>query len=253
MKTIAVINQKGGVAKTTTVHNLARYYESQNYRVLAVDLDAQGNLTLGMNGESDITILEFFKGQPVQTVSISDKLDLIPSDLRFAGIEVQIMSELNRERILSKILKPLENRYDLCIIDCPPALNLLTINALSAADYTLIPLKPSTYSYVGLGMMMDFIQKVKDNINEKLEILGIALTAFDEHKVVAKETIKKLEKDDYLKYLFNSKIRTSEKFVRAEENHQSIFEYDKDSNSAKEYAALAEEILTHIKKANHGK
>lgn len=246
MKTISIINQKGGVAKTTTAINLASYYASKGLRTLAVDLDPQSNMTEALGSKASYNIYDFFKGRPLEVEHITDTLHLIPSNIRFSTIELQIINEFNREYILKSLLEPVKGDYDVCVIDCPPALNFVTINALVASDFALVPLKPSSFSYDGLGIMLDFVRKVKTSLNSGLTILGIVLTFFDERKVVCKATLDKLERDNLTAGVMKSKIRAAEGIVRAEENRQSIFEYDYDSQVAQDYKALAEEIIIKI-------
>lgn len=248
-KIISVINQKGGVAKTTTVFNLANYYADKGYKVLAIDLDTQANLTDAFEVPETVkTVKDFFQDVPVEVYKKRDNLDIIPSDISFAGIEIEIGAKLNRELILLKSINPIIQNYEIILIDCPPALNVITINALSASDYALIPLKPSSFSYKGLSSMISFINLIRDNVNPKLKVLGIVLTIFDKNRVISKTTLSKLEEDEYSVGLLESKIRPAEVIVRAEEERKSIFVFDKGSNVAQDYKLLAEEILTKINK-----
>ena len=246
MKTIAIINQKGGVAKTTTAINLAAYYAKKGFRTLAVDLDPQSNMTEALGSKASHNIYDYFKGRPLEVEHISENLHLIPSNIRFSTIELQIINEFNREYILQHLLEPIQEDYDICIIDCPPALNFVTINALVASDFALVPLKPSSFSYDGLGIMLDFVRKVKTSLNGNLTILGIVLTFFDERKVVSKATLDKLERDNLTAGVMKTKIRAAEGIVRAEESRQSIFDYDGGSQVAQDYKSLAEEITDKI-------
>ena len=246
MKTIAIINQKGGVAKTTTSINLAYYYAQKGLKVLAVDLDPQSNMTEAFKVESETSVYDSFVGKPVVKQRINDNLDVLPSSIRLSKIDLEIVNAFNREHIFAKVLEPLQSQYDICIIDCPPSLNFVTVNALVAADYAIIPLKPSTFSYDGLDMMLSFVQQIRTQLKPSLQILGIVLTFFDERKVVSKSTIAKLTEDQYIDFVFHSKIRQSEGLVRAEDARQSIFEYDATSSVAEDYRKLAEEILTKM-------
>ncbi len=246
MKTISIINQKGGVAKTTTAINLASYFAKKGFRTLAVDLDPQSNMTEALGSKAQYNIYDFFKGRPLEVEHISENLHLIPSNIRFSTIELQIINEFNREYILRNLLEPIREDYDICVIDCPPALNFVTINALVASEFALVPLKPSSFSYDGLGIMLDFVRKVKTSLNSGLTILGIVLTFFDERKVVSKATLDKLERDNLTAGVMKTKIRSAEGLVRAEEARQNIFDYDGGSLVAQDYKSLAEEITDKI-------
>ena len=249
-ETIAVLNQKGGVGKTITTFNLANYYAEKGFKVLSVDMDPQGNLSEAFSNnetEFDLTMGDFFLGKPLKVYQVRENVDIIPADISFSGVENKIINVFAREQILRNILSSVIDNYDICLIDCPPALNIMTVNSLNAAQWVLIPMKPSSFSYIGLSQMMEYVMEVRTKLNPKLTILGIVLTFFDGNRVVSKGTLDKLEEDELLGGVFNSRIRPSEAIVRAEEERKSIFEYDAKSKVAQDYKELAEEIKVKIK------
>lgn len=245
---IAVLNQKGGVGKTTTAVNLASYYADKGMKVLAVDIDHQGNLSDSFLDTFDDSMVDFFTGKPLKIYPVKKNLDVIPCEISFAGVEMVIINELSRERKLLRLLTPVKADYDIIIIDCPPALNMITVNGLVAADWIVVPLKPSAFSYKGIAAMINSVNGVRDDLNSTLTILGIVLTFYDNNRVVAKKIVDRLENDGLNGGVFRNTISASEALVRAEDERKSIFEYDKNSKAAKEYAQFAEEVLEMIDK-----
>jgi chromosome partitioning protein len=248
MKRIVVANNKGGIGKTTSVQNISSYLAMKGYKVLMLDLDPQTNLTdcFGVF-ESKKTIYDSFsKNIPLPVIKIRENLFLVPSSLDFAGIEPEILAKLQREYILAKLLEPLENQYDYCVMDCPPSLGLITVNALTAGDAVLIPLEAEYLAYRGIDTIMDLIGSIKETINGKLYIAGVFFTKYNPRRSLTTSIKAEVEKHCG-KTILNSVVRVNVALAECQSNGQDIFTYDKESNGAKDYQALVEEILSkHI-------
>ena len=254
-KIIAVANQKGGVGKTTTVINLGFALSELGQKVLLVDIDPQGNTTSGVIPQKNIrpSLYEsLIQDVPVKEIiyslkdgknSIRDNVYLIPSNIDLAGAEIELVSAFLRELRLKKVLEPIVDDYDYIIIDCPPSLGLLTVNALTSANYILIPLQCEYYALEGISQLMRTIELIKRNLNTNLEILGILLTMYNRTTLsqqVADEA-RKFFKDKVFKTVIPRNIRLSE----APSFSQSIFEYAPDSSGAIAYKELAKELMNH--------
>ena len=249
MKTIAILNQKGGVAKTTTALNLGVYLANQGYKTLLVDIDAQANLTMGLGIEApDKTIYDFFHKEPTIVTPIMSNLDLVPSTIEFAAIELEIINELQREQLLKKVIQQVEKKYDYCVIDCPPSLNMVTINALTAAQSIIIPIEPSLYAYKGLDMMLSTINRVRESINSDLFILGILITKHSERTIAARKLSERLQEKGLNVGLFDTKIRQSAELRNAEDKQMNIFASAPNSSAAADYSAFAKEVVTKLNK-----
>lgn len=253
-KVIAIANQKGGVGKTTTAVNLAYGLSINGYNVLAIDLDAQGNLTASFGIEADEqeeTIREIFLAETAEEELPADYgiihhksgVDIIPSNIKLADIEMQLITDFNRERILKSYLERVSDAYDYIIIDCSPSLSILTINALAAADKVIIPALPHHLSAIGLTQLMKTIQKVKRSLNRKLEIEGILLTQYSNRTNLAKN-IKEGIEEEYGKYInvFSITIPQCVKAAEAGLVGKSVIEYAPNSSVAKAYNELVEII-----------
>ena len=186
MKVIAIANQKGGVTKTTTTHNLGVALAAKGKRVLLIDLDSQASLTISVGLEPlemKRTIVDVLKknGEPINECieRISDRMHIVTSIIDLAPMEMELLSRASREKILDRALQPVRNEYDFILIDCPPQLSILTINALSCADGVIIPVKTDYLAYRGLTQLQDSIQEIQELINPKLKVLGVIATLYE--------------------------------------------------------------------------
>ena len=243
-KIIAVLNHKGGVGKTTTTINLAAALQQKKKRVLAIDMDGQANLTesFGLSIEEEQTVYGAMKGKyPLPLVETAGGVTVVPSCLDLSAAEAELINEPGRELILSGLIaKSLDHRkFDYILIDCPPSLGLLTLNALTAADYLIIPVQAQ---FLAMRGIMNVIATVQERLNPKLAIGGIVFTQFDKRKTLNK-SVAELVKDSFCDKVFKTVIRDNVSLAEAPIKGKNIFEYSKNSNGAKDYMALAQEVL----------
>jgi len=243
---IAVINQKGGVGKTTTAINLGAYLAKAGKEVLLVDMDPQGNASsgLGLDKKSlDSTMYDvLFTASNIQSAILETNisgLSILPANANLAAAEIDLASEDRREFKLKEALS--KTTHDYVLIDCPPALGLLTINALTAADEVLIPVQAEYYAMEGLGQLLDIIQRVRSGLNPKLEILGVVVTMYDNRTTLAGQVSDELKKHFGDKVL-NSVIPRNVRLAEAPSFGRPISEHDKWSKGARAYKQLAKEI-----------
>lgn len=250
-KTIAVTNQKGGVGKTTTAINLSACLAEAGKRVLLVDLDPQGNSTSGVGGKAGAkSIYEALMGR----VSIADcvqktvapGLDLIPSDIRLAGAELELVELEQREYRLKLILRELEDRYDFLFVDCPPSLGLLTLNALSAARRVLIPIQCEYYALEGVTSLMNTINRVKRSFNPALDIEGVILTMLDGRTNLGLQVVDSVKKH-FKRLVYATAIPRNVRLGEAPSHGLPIHLYDTRSVGADSYRRLAQEFLQRNK------
>lgn len=245
---VAIANQKGGVGKTTTAVNLAASLADMRKRILLVDLDPQGNATMGCGVDKHdimLSVLEPLLGdKPARTAlqpSTEDLFDVLPANSDLTVAEVQLLDAPMREKRLSLALEPLKEEYDHILIDCPPSLNMLTVNALVAANAVLVPIQTEYYALEGLSALLNTIQQIKDHRNPKLEIEGIVRTMHDPRNNLANEVSAQLLDhfgDKVLRTIIPRNVRVAE----APSHGQPVLLYDKGSRGSVSYLALASEI-----------
>jgi chromosome partitioning protein len=249
-KIISIINHKGGVGKTTTAVNLGSGLQLMEKKILLIDLDPQANLTinLGYNpAEQQQNIYGALRGDYKLPI-IHNKPDIVCSTLDLSVAELELNSEPARESILKRLIHPIQNNYDYILIDCPPSLGLLTLNALTASQTTIIPIELSNFALVGMQRLFEVIQKVKDRINPELDTYKILITRTDKRQAVQRELAEYLE-NKFKENIFKTEIRTNVKILESQIAKQDIFTFDKNSNGAKDYLELCTEFIntfTHI-------
>lgn len=252
MKVLSIANQKGGVAKTTTTYNIAYILSSRGERVLMVDMDPQASLTIytGLepyDREEQETIIGVLKhnrhGIKQSTVSLRENLDIIPSRIELAGVENELLARTGRERILSKALQKVTDEYDWVIIDCPPQLSTLTLNALAASNYVLIPCKTDYLAYRGIKQLLETVDTVREDLEiSDLRVLGVLATLFETRSNDDKDILDLL-KDEY------DVIGVIRKTVQAKKglyDGQSISEFNPKSDIAKDYSEVVDTISSLI-------
>lgn len=258
---MAVVNQKGGTAKTTTVENLGIGLAKSGKKVLLVDVDPQASLTICLGyprpDELEVSLADMLAGMiNEQPVDISkgilhqkEGVDLIPSNIAMAGLEVALVNTMNRERVLKQFLERIKGNYDYVLLDCMPSLGMLTVNALVAADTTLIPVQANYLSAKGLEQLLQTINKVKRQINPKLRIEGILLTMVDSRTNYAKD-ISSLIRETYGSKIriFNSVIPRSIRAAEISAEGKSIFAYDPKGKVAEAYQETTKEVLKNAEK-----
>ncbi len=247
-KVIAFANQKGGVAKTTTTLNLAVAFAESGHRVLAVDMDPQGNLTMSQGVDPDKVEKSMFDVLvhriPISEVIQKREIDVAVASIDLAGAEIAMSAHIGRERALQKALDEVRDDYDFVCIDTPPSLGLLTVNALTAADKVIVPVQCEYLSMRGLVQLQNTLQMIRENLNPDVEIEGILPTMLDSRTVHAKEAVEILE-ENFGDKVFETRIRKAIKFAEAPVRGASVLKYDPDGKAAGSYRSLAKEVLTH--------
>ena len=247
-KVIAFANQKGGVAKTTTALNLAVAFKESGHRVLCVDMDPQGNLTMSQGIDPDKVEKSLFDvlvhRMPISEIIQHKEIDIAVASIDLAGAEIAMSTMIGRERSLQKALEEVAGDYDFVCMDTPPSLGLLTINALTAADKVIVPVQCEYLSMRGLVQLQNTLEMIRENLNPGVEIEGILPTMLDARTVHAKEAVEILE-ENFGDLVFKSRIRKAIKFAEAPVRGASVLKYDPKSNAAEYYRDLAKEVLTH--------
>ena len=243
---IALANQKGGVAKTTTTLNLAVAFKEQGFNVLAVDLDPQGNLTMSQGMDPDTVERSMFDvlvhSLPIDEVIHRTEIDLAVSSIDLAGAELALSSMIGRERARQKGLLPARNRYDYVLVDTPPSLGLLTINALTAADSVIVPVQCEYLSLRGLVQLENTLTMIRDNLNPTVEIRGILPTMYDGRTLHSREAVEML-KENFGELVFETRIRKTVRYAEAPVQGSSVLKYDPSGTAAEAYRDLAKEVL----------
>jgi chromosome partitioning protein len=243
-KIISIINQKGGVGKTTTSVSIASALSKKKCKVLLVDLDAQRNATTSLGViEPEINVYSVLKGESnLDFINVSENLFLLPATLDLAAFELEMASEPGKEYLLKEALERVSGHLDFIIIDCSPNLGLLTVNALTASDYYICPVLPHHLSISGFSSMIEVVDKVQRRLNPNLDLAGIVMTQFNKHKVLHRDTAEVI-KSHFGNKLFLSTIPENIALAEAPSSGKSIFDYAPQSTGAIEYMKLTEEIL----------
>jgi chromosome partitioning protein len=245
---IAFANQKGGVAKTTTTLNLAVAFAESGHRVLCIDLDPQGNLTMSQGIDPDKVEKSLYdvlvNDMPISEIIQRREIDIAVASIDLAGAEIAMSTKIGRERSLEKALKEVSGNYDFVCIDTPPSLGLLTINALTAASKVIVPVQCEYLSMRGLVQLQNTLKMIQENLNPDVKIEGILPTMLDSRTVHAKEAVEILE-ENFGELVFKSRIKKAIKFAEAPVKGASVLKYDSGSSAANYYRELAKEVLAN--------
>lgn len=249
-KAIAIFNQKGGVGKTTTNINLAACLAKKGKKILVLDIDPQGNTTSGLGIEKkalkkssyDLMIEDDIKAEDVILKTGVDNLDIIPANVSLSGAEVELAIIRGREKRLKKALNQVKEKYDFIFIDCPPSLGLLTINSLTAVDSVLIPIQCEFYALEGVAQLMNTIEIVRKNLNEKLYVQGVILSMFDGRTNLSVQVVEEVKKY-FREKVYKTVIPRNVRLAEAPSYGLPIIEYDPKSKGAEAYREFADEFL----------
>jgi chromosome partitioning protein len=248
-KVISLLNHKGGVGKTTSAVNIGAGLVELGKKVLLLDLDPQANLTLSLGVPRQMnTIYEALRGEAdLEPFEIKPNLFVIPSNLDLSGAEMELINEAGREYILAELFEPLRNEYDYIIIDCPPALGLLTLNALTSSNFVIIPLQTEFLALQGLAKIKQVIDKVKFRLNRTLEIGGVIATMYDGRRVLNRDVVETIRKY-FGEKVFDTMIRENVALAEAPAQRLDIFSYSPKSSGAEDYLGLCEEMIQRFEK-----
>ena len=247
---IALANQKGGVAKTTTTLNLGVALHERGKKVLLIDLDPQGNLTMSQGLNPDVIERSMFDvlvhRMPIEQVVERKEIDIAVASIDLAGAELALSSQIGRERALEKALAPIKDRYDFILIDTPPSLGLLTINAFVAATGVIVPVQTEYLSLRGLVQLQNTLQMVRENLNSKVDIVGILPTMYDKRLTHSREADDIL-RENFGDLVYNTRIRKTIRFAEAPVKGSSVLAYEPEGEAAELYRDLAKEVLDGAK------
>lgn len=248
-RTIAIANQKGGVGKSTTAINLSSCLGEMGQKVLTIDMDPQGNTTSGMGvekNEVENTIYELLLGESKLEDCIIplnfDNLSLIPSNVNLAGAEIELIGVEDKEFILKNAIDQVRDQYDFIIIDCPPSLNMLTINAMTTADTVLVPIQCEYYALEGLSQLMHTIELVQERLNPELEMEGVVFTMYDARTNLSLQVVENV-KDSLEQNIYKTIIPRNVRLAESPSYGMPINYYDKRSTGAESYRLLADEVI----------
>jgi chromosome partitioning protein len=246
---ISLLNHKGGVGKTTSAINIGAAMVELNKKVMLIDLDPQANLTLSLGiPRQKNSIYEAMRGESeLVPYQVKEGMDVIISTLDLSGVELELINEAGREFILRELLAPMQEEYDYIIIDCPPSLGLLTLNALTSSRYVLIPLQTEFLALQGLAKIKQIIDKVKFRLNKQLDIVGVIATMYDGRKILNRDVVETIKKY-FGEKVFNTMIRDNVALAEAPAQRKDIFEYNRNSPGADDYLSLSREIIGRTEK-----
>ena len=248
-RTIVIANQKGGVGKTTTSINLSAALAEQGQKVLVIDMDPQGNTTSGLGVEKDEvenTVYELLLGectiQECMQKEIFENLSILPANINLAGAEIELISAENKEYLLKNTLDEVKDQYDFVIIDCPPSLSMLTINAMTTADSVLVPIQCEYYALEGLSQLIHTVELVRDRLNPQLTIEGVVFTMYDARTNLSLQVVENV-KDNLDQTIYKTIIPRNIRLAEAPSYGMPINKYDPKSAGADSYMRLADEVM----------
>jgi chromosome partitioning protein len=246
-KVISISNHKGGVGKTTSALNIGAGLTKLGKKVLLIDLDPQANLSQSLGiVEPERTIYGALRGDySLQPIEVVTGLSIVPSTLDLSGAEIEMSGEAGREYILKELIDPIRASYDFILIDSPPSLGLLTINAFTASDIILIPLQAQYLALQGLTKLIEVVDKIQKRLNKDLKLGGVFITQYDNRKVLNRDVAETIEKH-FKNQVFNTKIRDNVALAEAPAQGVDIFRYNPKSYGAEDYLALSNEILSKL-------
>jgi chromosome partitioning protein len=253
-RVIVLANQKGGVAKTTTTLNLGVAFAEKGHRVLLVDLDPQGNLTMSQGLDPDAIEQSMFDvlvhRMPMEQVIVTREVDVAVSSIDLAGADMALSSQIGRERALEKALAPIKDRYDYVLVDTPPSLGLLTVNAFVAATGVIVPVQTEYLSLRGLVQLENTLAMVRENLNPRVEIIGIVPTMYDRRVTHSREADEIL-RENFGDLVYNTRIKKTIRFAEAPVKGSSVIAYEPTGEAAMMYRDLAKEVLSGEKSRQH--